>query len=64
MKLVSGLALFSAFLLRGRQRDTGLLASDMVMKTARWSYFWVVRQENAFKGLGGRDKDETDPVKA
>lgn len=34
-KLVPGLALFSASLLRGRQRDTGLLASDMVMKTAK-----------------------------
>lgn len=34
-KLVPGLALFSASLLRGRQRDTDLLASDMVMKTAK-----------------------------
>lgn len=36
-----------------RQKDIGLIASDILMKTAKCSYFWMVRQDNASKGWGG-----------
>lgn len=38
-----GLALLLLLFPHRRQKDTGLLASDMVMKTADWYFFWGFR---------------------
>ena len=36
-----GLALLLLLFPHRRREDAGLLASDMVMKTANWYFFWV-----------------------
>lgn len=43
-----------------RQKDTGLLASDMVMKAAECYHFWVFQQETRVQKAGGSGKNETD----